>query len=1237
MLTDCAPDSWQAPVTRLTARTALVMGGNATAVADFAILKSQASGVPALGEFSSTDANLNLVLNYAGSYLFYHKSGQDSIANPYAANLWAAASSGVAPVTYITQITVRSGGGLNGSNVATATVASTGSIKNGSGAIWGNAYDALCGSAYYSDITVTSATTFTFSTVYAAPGTYPGGSTTLVTQAPIFSGPNDQYNDSGVALAMWAYFYDWCYDWLVANGHDQFARDQIKAGYWQETLTRGSSQFNQAIRESDFHNYTSWSESSILEAGIALYGDDSLGATILAEGRGYFIDGISGIVPAGIAPDAFTYNLKISKDVLTGGAMNWEGPTYWRAGTIRFLRALEAYDSATGGANNIFGAGGPYNNAVNGAWYKIYLTQPDGSMANFGDGGESVPFSGRDNQGMSILNAHFADGHFLTFMNSVGDPWNDGASGQLEIIYRLMLWPYVNGPSPQPYSNLPLSRRFGPDILIRTGWGATDTFLTYTSSLHGTYHRHDDGGTFTLFDQQPMIQGQPYISLDQVYVNYNRRTIGANTLRIYDPNDCWKDNGPVCGQDYYGNPLVNDGGQLTAFRRYYSQFPSKEFQISRAWSGTLYSDSTWSNLYAAIDPVNQPLFASASAYEHIRNDLTASYVNAYSGTGDNPAAKVAASSGVIRELVHFQPTLGSLNPIVIFDRVNSTNAGYTKTWNIHTVNAPTLNGATPLAAGDTTLSNVSLTQFDNGAGRVFINHLLPANSSVRGVGGSACTPITIQSATTASPAVFYAPSHGLQAGESITIGTGALSNVGWLATQPGWQLDVYYGNHWVQSVIDSDHFTINPVGSYGAIPLSFGIQSCTAANPIVCTLNTSGTDNLGQPASTYIDPGWVAGTNLTFTGATGSWAAINGNQPVTVISSTTFSIPVNGAAFTGSFDGEVYMPYSVAFGSGKGAPTGSGKFSGQMYYQQDAVSGQSVWQWSGSAWVNLTGPNYNTTDTFTGVTITQHTNCNYAYYVDQFGPAGSTGAHLWESTMDNVPANTRPSWRIGQQPPTSETQDYFLNVLHPVTTSLATPPPTSLISGSGIYGAMVTDSGGSYVAVFPTSPIAQSWLSYSANHSGKAQHVVTGLSAVATYSVTQGGGAIANVISDSSGSLTFAETGGGLFQVTYQPLAITSGLLVACRVATPCTSTFTAAGGSGNYTWTVTAGSLPPGFALSSSGTLTGTPAGIQSYSFTVTVQDGNGGASQAITLVVQPPPALIRSGSQSRPGIIVH
>src|SRR5262249_25362648 len=158
---------------------------------------------------------------YGLAYLVYHKAGNDAAANPYAANLWTAMSAGYTPVTYVNQITT------DGSK-ATATVASTVNLANGMAAVWGAGNDALCGTVA---ITVVDSTHFSYPSS-VAPGTMttPG---MLATQSNSWIGVNDQYNDSGVYLAEWAYFYDWCYPWLVANGHDQFVRDQIKAGYWQ--------------------------------------------------------------------------------------------------------------------------------------------------------------------------------------------------------------------------------------------------------------------------------------------------------------------------------------------------------------------------------------------------------------------------------------------------------------------------------------------------------------------------------------------------------------------------------------------------------------------------------------------------------------------------------------------------------------------------------------------------------------------------------------------------------------------------------------------------------------------------------------------------------------------------------------------------------------------------------------------------------------------------------------------
>jgi hypothetical protein len=69
--------------------------------------------------------------------------------------------------------------------------------------------------------------------------------------------------------------------------------------------------------------------------------------------------------------------------------------------------------------------------------------------------------------------------------------------------------------------------------------------------------------------------------------------------------------------------------------------------------------------------------------------------------------------------------------------------------------------------------------------------------------------------------------------------------------------------------------------------------------------------------------------------------------------------------------------------------------------------------------------------------------------------------------------------------------------------------------------------------------------------------------------------------------------------------------------------TFSAIGGFPPFTWSVTAGALPPGLSLSSTGTLSGTPTGAGSFPFTVTVADSAsppGTGSLPVTLVISNP-----------------
>jgi len=86
-----------------------------------------------------------------------------------------------------------------------------------------------------------------------------------------------------------------------------------------------------------------------------------------------------------------------------------------------------------------------------------------------------------------------------------------------------------------------------------------------------------------------------------------------------------------------------------------------------------------------------------------------------------------------------------------------------------------------------------------------------------------------------------------------------------------------------------------------------------------------------------------------------------------------------------------------------------------------------------------------------------------------------------------------------------------------------------------------------------------------------------------------------------------------LLAITTQPVLPSGG------VGTSYTEVLTAVGGTGGYTWSVSAGALPGGLSLSpASGTISGSPTTVGSFSFTVQVRDSNQDTTtQAFTLSI--------------------
>ena len=75
--------------------------------------------------------------------------------------------------------------------------------------------------------------------------------------------------------------------------------------------------------------------------------------------------------------------------------------------------------------------------------------------------------------------------------------------------------------------------------------------------------------------------------------------------------------------------------------------------------------------------------------------------------------------------------------------------------------------------------------------------------------------------------------------------------------------------------------------------------------------------------------------------------------------------------------------------------------------------------------------------------------------------------------------------------------------------------------------------------------------------------------------------------------------------------------LTPAQLTVPYNLQFSATGG--NATWTVSAGSLPAGLTLSSSGLLSGTPTAAGDYSFKITATDGSRSDTQSYSISVVP------------------
>ena len=232
-------------------------------------------------------------------------------------------------------------------------------------------------------------------------------------------------------------------------------------------------------------------------------------------------------------------------------------------------------------------------------------------------------------------------------------------------------------PFPLAHAALPIGK-----VYARGDWTQDATWLRFECGDPFTQHQHLEAGNFEIFRRQPlaMESGEYNDDWSSAHaVNWMIRTVAHNCILVYMPGEKFN-----CSRAQGAGTMANDGGQLENIR---------------------YSEdlATWKQNLGTNDHGNIAAYDNQAEFMYVAGDCTKAYNR----------AKVSA---VMRQIVFIRP-----NTFVIYDRVNSTRADYEKTWLMHCMNEPKIEG--------------SIFEVKDGKGKLSGQTLLPEKAKVTSVHG----------------------------------------------------------------------------------------------------------------------------------------------------------------------------------------------------------------------------------------------------------------------------------------------------------------------------------------------------------------------------------------------------------------------------------------------------------------------------------------------------------------------
>jgi heparin/heparan-sulfate lyase len=244
-------------------------------------------------------------------------------------------------------------------------------------------------------------------------------------------------------------------------------------------------------------------------------------------------------------------------------------------------------------------------------------------------------------------------------------------------------------------------------VVFRNEWGSGATRIEFDCGPYLAKHQHLDRNHFTIYHRGHLAidSGADYTESESPhYLNYYRRTVAHNTMLIFDPNEhfFWSEN---------LMEAANDGGQ--------------RLDSSRFWN-TVRSQDDWEKTRDLWDLGRLKFVDSA--------DGTSSQLSYHYALGD---ATRAYSPHKLRAFTRQLLYLPFMNVLLVFDRVVSADPSFRKTWLLHGVNMPWVDGTgTPSSNGEEIFGNAGQFRLQDGEGELLVHTLLPENHVTARRGGA---------------------------------------------------------------------------------------------------------------------------------------------------------------------------------------------------------------------------------------------------------------------------------------------------------------------------------------------------------------------------------------------------------------------------------------------------------------------------------------------------------------------